>query len=113
MSQRIEIVRGTTKTFAITVTDSNNDLYTLEDGETVVFGVKRRPEDESPVILKTATSGTDGVYAVTLAPADTENLPFGKYFFDAGILSGVNYHNIIEPSPFHILPNATSRGDVS
>lgn len=113
MAQRIEIVRGTTKTLAITVTDSNNELYTLADGEKVVFGVKRKPEDENPVILKSVASGENGVYAVTLAPTDTENLPFGKYFYDAGVLSGSNYHNIIEPSPFHILPNATKRGDVS
>ena len=113
MSQRIEIVRGTTKTLAITVTDSNNDIYTLEDGEKVVFGVKRKPEDSRPVILKTPTSGENGVYAMTITPADTEELPFGKYFFDVGILSGSNYHNIIKPRPFMILPNATKRGDVS
>lgn len=113
MSQKIEITRGKTKTFATTVTDSNNELYTLEDGELFVFGVKRKPDDEKPVILKTTSSGENGVYAVTITPADTENLPYGKYFYDANVLSGANYHEVIEPSPFHILPNATKRGDVS
>ena len=113
MAQRIEITRGKTKTFATTVTDSNDELYTLASGEKFVFGVKRNPNDERPVILKTASSGTNGVYTVTITPADTENLPCGKYFYDANVLSGSNYHEVIEPSPFHILPNATKRGDIS
>jgi len=110
---RIEIVRGTTKTLAITITDSSNELYTLASGEKVVFGVKRKPEEKNACIVKTVTSGENGVYSVTVMPSDTEDLPYGTYFYDVGILSGSNYHNVIEPSPFVIAPNATSRGDVT
>ena len=113
MKQRIEIVRGTTKTLAITVTDTSNELYTLASGEKVVFGVKRKPEDDNAFIVKTVTSGENGVYSVTVMPSDTENIAYGNYFYDVGVLSGGNYHNIIEPSPFVVIPNATCRGDVS
>lgn len=113
MAQRIEIVRGTTNTFAITVTDANNDLYTLESCEVVVFGVKRKPEDKEPVIVKTATSGANGVYTITLVPSDTAALPYGKYFYDVCLQSGSSYHSIIEPNPFEILPNVTNWGDGS
>lgn len=113
MAQRIEIVRGTSKTLAVTVTDANNELYTLEDGEAVVFGVKRKPEDTERVILKTAESGENGVYNIFLIPTDTDKLPYGKYLYDVGVQSGGAYHNIIEPDVFVILPNVTKWGDGS
>lgn len=113
MAQRIEIVRGTTNTFAITVTDANNDLYTLADGEVIKFGIKRKKEDADPIFVKTAITGENGVYAIVLAPSDTAELPCGKYMYDVGLQSGGAYHSIIEPNVFEILPNVTEWGEES
>lgn len=113
MAQRIEIVRGTTNTFAITVTDANNDLYELADGEVIKFGIKRKATDDEPIFVKTATTGENGVYAITLAPSDTAALPYGKYLYDVGLQSGGAYHSIIEPTVFEILPNVTEWGEES
>lgn len=113
MAQRIEIVRGTTNTFAITVTDANNELYTLASAEKIKFGIKRKKEDADPIFVKTAITGENGLYVITLAPSDTAELPYGKYLYDVGLQSGGAYHSIIEPTVFEILPNVTEWGEES
>lgn len=113
MAQIVEMVRGTSKTLAITLTDANNDLYTLTEGEVVVFGVKKKPDDDTLLIKKTVTEGENGIYTVSIAPTDTAELPYGKYLYDVGLQSGGAYHSIIEPNPFIIQPNVTKWGDGS
>ena len=111
MKQDIEIVRGRSETLAITVTDDDGELYTLADGEKIVFGVKKKPEDDECVLKKIITALTDGVCTVEIKPEDTESLPYGKYFYDVGLLSGDNYFTVIPSSVFHVRKNITKRGD--
>lgn len=113
MGKNVEIIRGTSNQFDITISDVKQNLYILSSDEKILFGVKRKPTDAEYVFLKTvlASDGTDGVYPVMIDPADTEGLAFGKYWYDAGLESGEDYHNIIEPSVFEIKPNITKRGD--
>lgn len=113
MRQKIEIVRGTTNTLALSVTDADGNAYTLADGELLIFGVKEKPEDEELLIQKTITDCTDGVAMVELSPDDTIGLKYGRYIYDVGLESGEDYHNIIPASPFVIQPNITKRGDGS
>lgn len=111
MAQKIEIVRGTTNTFQIAVTDAEGREYALVSGEKVVFGIKKNPEDDEAIFVKTITKGIDGIYVATIEASDTEDLDPGKYFYDVGLRSGDKYYNIIEPSTFMILPNITRWGD--
>lgn len=111
MSQKIEIVRGTTKNLRIKVVDTDGWPYALANGEKIVFGIKQNLDDTETIFAKTTTAGTDGVYAVNIVPNDTEDLDPGKYFYDVGLLSGANYYSVIEPSPFIIRANVTKRGD--
>lgn len=113
MEQKIEIVRGTSNTISIAVTDANGDPYTLATGETLLFGVKEDPGDKDPLIIKPVTSGTEGVYIVELAPSDTIELEYGRLVYDVGLQSGEDYFNIIETGPFVIKPNVTKWGDGS
>ena len=108
--QKIEIVRGTTNTFQIEVRDANGDLLAAGKDEKVIFGVKRNAEDDNLIIAKAATMTDTGIFTVTLSPADTEGLKFGRYFYDVGLQSGEQYYNIIEPMPFIIQANITKRG---
>lgn len=110
MEQMIEIVRGTTNTFEITVTDGNGSAYATGSGERIVFGIKRSPADASLLLVKVAQSAGDGRYRVTLKPEDTQGMPFGRYYYDAGLDDGVNFYNIIPASQFFIRKNITSRG---
>lgn len=110
MAQRIEIVRGTTNTFEITIVDSVGGPYNLGSNERVVFGVKAKATDEELLISKTAEIVGEGVFKVILCPEDTECLKPGRYSYDVGVEKGADYFNVIEPSPFEIVANVTFRG---
>ena len=110
MAQKIEIVRGTTETIQIDITDANNAPYVIVNGETVIFGIKRKPTDDELIFVRGAKIGDVGSYLVEIFPEDTDNLPCDKYFYDVALQSGKNFYNIIEASPLVILPNITRRG---
>lgn len=109
MAQRIEVIRGTTNTFEISIVDSSGGAYSLGSNEKILFGIKKKPEDKETIFTKTAEIIGSGLFRVTLLPDDTENLAFGKYFYDVGLQNGADFFNIIEPNPFKILANITSR----
>ena len=110
MAQKIEIVRGTTNTLQISILDANGAPYNLGSGEKVVFGIKRKQEHEEVIFAKVGEILYEGFYKVVIVPEDTENLPSGNYYYDVAIESGEAFFNVIEPSPFIIVPNITSRG---
>lgn len=110
MKTDVKIIRGTTNTFNITVTDASGNLYSLASGEKLLFGVKKKHTDEEYLILKTVTDGTNGVYTVTINPDDTEDLDCNRYFYDVGIQSGTAFYNVIEASVFEVCKNITKRG---
>ena len=108
LKQPISIVRGTTNAFAVSLKDSTGATYTLETGETLRFGIKQLPTDNSYLVTKVFdTQDTDGNYAFTLAPSETISMPFGSYWYDIGLQSESNYFNIIPASPFEIAYNVT------
>lgn len=113
MGKNLEIIRGTSNRFDITISDIKDNMYVLSAGEKILFGVKRKPTDTECVFLKTVTTGTDGVYPVEIDPVDTENLAPGKYFYDVGLQAGDEFWNVIEPSVFEIKPNITQRGETT
>jgi hypothetical protein len=113
MTQTIEIVRGTSNTFPITVTDADGTPYTLEAGEKLLFGVKKQPSDKDYLVLKTITATTNGEYVAKLLPNDTSGMEYGRYVYDVGLESGENFYNVIEASPFVVQPNVTKWGDGS
>lgn len=110
MKTDIEIVRGTTNTFDITVTDAFGQLYTLSANETLLFGVKRTPEDIDYIFVKSVKVGDNGVYSVVLHPEDTEQCNCCRYYYDVSIQSGDDFYNVIETSSFNIAPNITKKG---
>lgn len=111
MVQRIEIVRGTTNTFQIDIVDSSGAPYNLKANENILFGIKRNPETEAEqLFVKKAEVLGVGQFSFKISPEDTENMKCGKYFYDVGIDNGTDFLNVIEPSPFVIIANVTSRG---
>lgn len=112
MIKPLEIVRGTTNTFGITVTDSEGNAMTLSSGQVLVFGLKRKPYNEERALVKkiTHTIGA-GEYYLELEPEDTAELDPGPYLYDVSLQSGDAFYSVIEPSPFLIKPNVTQIGD--
>lgn len=109
MAQRIEVVRGTTNTFEISIVDSGGAAYNLGTNEKIMFGIKKKPEDKETIFTVTAEIMSSGFFKVKISPSHTENLPFGKYWYDVGLQNGEDFYNIIEANPFKIVPNITSR----
>lgn len=112
MVQGIEIVRGTTLPISLEVTDANGLPHTAAAGEVILFGIKKEATDAAPIFCKAAVAEDEtGVYSITIYPENTQGLAPGRYYYDVGLESGGDYFNIIEPSPFMILPNITGKGD--
>jgi len=98
----IKLIKGTTCSFEINVTDANGDHYELQEGEIIRFGVKRNFNSTECLILKEITNAVEGKYIVNFVPADTANLEAGKYFYDVGLQSGTDYYNVIPVDVFLI-----------
>lgn len=112
MVQGIDIVRGRTVPLELEITDANGNLYTLAEGETILFGIKKNPTDDAPIFVKAAEAKTaPGAYGVTITPEDTLDLVPGGYYYDVGLETGGDYYTIIEPSPITIQANVTAKGD--
>lgn len=111
MRQPIAIIRGTTKTLNINISQVAGESYVLADGEILRFGVKKSPEHSAYVIKKNLTSANydNGVYVLTLTPEDTEQLNYGCYYYDVGLQVGSEYFNVIECSEFDIRHSITTR----
>ena len=111
MKQPLIIVRGTTKTMTVRVTNEDGSIYILQNNEILRFGVKKQPGDSAYLFSKEMSSDSysDGVYQFIINPADTENLDFGCYYYDVGLQSGSEYYNVIECSEFRVGYNITQR----
>lgn len=114
MKNELSIVRGTTNAFGLAIEYANGDQFTIEDGQVLVFGLKRKPKDEECVLIKKIEHSVDGTFYLELEPSDTADLESGTYFYDVGLQqSDTVFYNIISCSVFKILPNITELGDGS
>lgn len=111
MSDRIEIIKGTSLSIAVSLTDANGDPYILADGESLVFGVKSLCESDEYAIMKTVTSPTDGAYIFELKPDDTADMVSCEYEYDVSLISGIDFYKVIPASTFAVLRTVTKRGD--
>lgn len=113
MIQKIEIVRGTSNRFQITIVDADGNPFTLPSGGQVKFGIGIPEKPGVPgecFCTKQAPTCTDGVCAFDIAPEDTADLEPGRYWYDVGVQVGDDYYNVIEPSPVDIIANVTAKG---
>lgn len=101
MSNKLKLTRGDTLRLHIDVFKEDGTVYELSDGDELTFTLKRDPMQAAPLVQKT---GSD----VTIAPEDTEDLPFGVYWYDVQLtFSGGDVWTVIKPTSFEILPEVT------
>ncbi len=111
MKQDIEIIRGTTNRFGISVVGPEGNPYEMPSGAVVRFGVKQSKTSDEYLLIKECTSAKDGVCEFAFSPGDTINIDLGRYLYDVGLEVGGDYFNIIEASSFLIKANITRHGD--
>ncbi len=109
---KFEIVRGTTMTLLLTIKNEDESIYTLKDGEKLIFGVKLEPEKGDYVLKKIITPDDrcgDG-YIIALKPEDTQGLEFRDYRYDIGLqtVEG-DYYMVVPFSPFIVEKAVTQR----
>lgn len=76
----IYMTRGDTATINLSIKDNNKNEYELEDGDIVVFSVKKNLSDDSYLIQKTFNEKE-----IIIEHEDTKNLSFGSYLYDVQI----------------------------
>ena len=106
----MEIIRGDTKFFKFqrhycdgeTITDLPSKLF---------FTIKYDSNMEEYLIQKTIGDGIrfnsiDNYYYITLLPEDTDNLPYGNYYYDIEVITD-NYKQTIARGNFDLTDEYT------
>lgn len=116
MDTSIEMVRGTTQTFRVSIKNQDKTPYVVQAGEILRFGLKEDPPAKHKYLVKkefSTESEDNGAYTFTLEPEDTINLPtHKKYCYDIGLQDGDQYYCVIPFSPFTLIPNVTKIEEV-
>lgn len=111
MEQKIKIVKGTTNVFTVSITNIDGLPYVPTGSEVLLFGLKQKPTQNEAILTKVIPTNENGDYVLTIVPADTWDLECGTYYYDIGLKIGVDFFNIVQISPFIIIPNVTEWGD--
>lgn len=111
----IQVIRGATKHYTLTITNDDGTVYDLT-GARVLLTVKKNREAEAPTIQKDSAAGVaqveitaprTGVAVVKFAPGDTQTLDIGVYPFDVWVLKGSDRLPVIPRSTFEVLEALT------
>ena len=112
--QNLSIVRGTSFPFSVKLTDALGDRLELDEGDVLLFGVKRFPEHKKYQFLKKLTKDDYneqiGGYIFEIKPEDTKDFVFGKYYYDVGLQTAEgNFYTVVECSILEIRPGITAK----
>jgi hypothetical protein len=111
----IEIVRGASKTLALTITDEAGIAADIS-GAKVYFSVKHYATDEMPLFQKSSDVPTqaeitvprEGKALIYLQPSDTQGMDPVEYTFDVWVvLSNGKRYPVVAPSIFKVKPGVT------
>ncbi|WP_298061733.1 hypothetical protein [uncultured Rikenella sp.] len=112
----MEITRGDTKYFKFQ-RKRKHDSEVIEDlPNKLYFTIKYSNTDENILIQKTLKNGikyntNDKYYYITINPEDTNNLPYGKYYYDIEVIKDNNYKQTIAIGEINITSEVTFYGN--
>lgn len=101
----VSLTRGDTAYLNVTITNDADDTeYELQDGDTLVFTVKKNVDDD-PIVQKKIAGGT----VFHIEPKDTVLADFGKYKYDILLYTEAgDVFTVIPSSTFELLEEVTS-----
>ena len=111
----IEMYKGTSKTFVLSVVDENNVIVDLT-GATIYFTVKDGIGEVNPLVQKKSSNALEidifdprgGKAKIYLSPSDTQALALKPRVFDVWVvLSSGKRYVVIPPSDFVLKPPVT------
>ena len=107
-----EIIRGDSANFDIYLPIYNEEgeiigEYDLQPGDTLLFTVKKNTKTDEIIFQKAGQN-------ITINPSDTEEVPYGKYVYDAELTYAIEagqeepfVDTVISPTEFRILDEVT------
>jgi len=110
----LQMVRGTSKTIELEVSDENGDAFDLTTA-VVWFTVKKRISDEIAIIQKRSSNATEvvitdaraGQAEIYLVPGDTFALDVREYVFDIWVVKGSKRYLVTGPATFELQNSVT------
>lgn len=105
MQQKLTVPRGTSFQFLVTLADPLGEDKTLEEGDTLIFGVKHFPEHKNCLFTKTLDSSDyrkalNG-YVFSITPEDTQDFLFDTYWYDISVqTAGGDFYKVVDTSQF-------------
>lgn len=111
----LKIIRGTTQSLLVTITDETGETYKLQSGDVLRFGIKRNWQDTDYDVCKEITSDNmqDNGYIIALAPEDTLDLPAEGYYFDVGLQTADGDYYMIIPCDKCVIAPAVTQKEVT
>lgn len=103
MGTKIWLTRGDSAFLQLTIMNEDGTPYEMQDGDIVLFTVKRSVNDKDLLFQKRMDNGV-----VEITPEDTENLAYGDYVYDCQLktFEGI-VQTFITPSQFRVLEEVT------
>lgn len=77
--KRINLTRGDTCKIQLSLTDSDGEAYTPNEGDIIRFAAKKTYDDPVPLIYIVIPNDT---LLLEIEPEHTKNLAFGNYVYD-------------------------------
>lgn len=100
----VHLTRGDNADIEVIIKDLNGNTYTLQEGDKLLFTLKRNCVTDTIVIQKDITSDS----VITLEHDDTKDLNYGKYVFDVQLtMDDGQVYTVIEPHNFIIEKEVT------
>ena len=100
----VRLTRGDNADIIVQIKDLNGDTYELQEGDKLLFTMKRNCKTDIIVIQKDITSDQ----VISIEHDDTKDLDYGTYYFDIQCtLADGNVYTVIEPHPFIIEKEVT------
>lgn len=95
----IYLTRGDSARLQIAITNDSGEPYEVQEGDEVLFTVKKTVADAMALIQKTMTEEGE----ILIQPADTEGLAFGRYVYDCQLKTAAgDVYTFIPPSLFKL-----------
>ena len=100
----VRMTRGDNADIIVQIKDLNGDTYELQEGDKLLFTMKRNCKTDIIVMQKDITSDQ----IISIEHNDTKDLDYGTYYFDVQCtLADGQVYTVIEPHPFIIEKEVT------
>lgn len=103
VNNNISITRGDSAIFALSIKKADGEPYTVSEGDTVIFTVKKSTFDKDIITQKTVVNGV-----ITINPDDTKSLEYGTYYYDVELTRADGFvSTVISPHKFIVEQEVT------